>query len=222
MTVGTINGGTIRCKLRPVEPYATESMRGGFTLLELLLALSLLAIVAFKAYSTMDAVSETVEVEDVEAQMEDQARRVLRQIAYEVMGSNRETLKPDAPAPGGTESLRYQVNLGVQDGSVVWGDPEKLAMEEHMRQVVWSENPDTDKERRVVWSNLVSPYLAGEIPDGMDNNGNGLIDEKGLSFVMEGNSVTVRMTLERIDKDGVATAKTVQTTVTCRNWVSEE
>ena len=217
MNVLAING-----KTQPAETAATGSMRGGFTLLELLLAISLLAIVAFKAYNTMDTLSETVAVEDVEAQMEDQARRVLRQIAYEVMGSSRETLKPDAPAPGGTASLRYQVNLGVQDGKVVWGDPEKLALEDEMGQVVWSDNPDTEAERRVVWSNLVAPYLEGEIPDGMDNNGNGLIDEKGLSFVMDGNSVTVRMTLERFDNNGVATTKTVQTTVTCRNWVSEE
>jgi hypothetical protein len=94
-------------------------------------------------------------------------------------------------------------------------------MEEQERQVVWSENPDTEREQRVVWSSLVSPYLAGEIPDGMDNNGNGLIDEKGLSFVMDNNSVTVRMSLERINERGEAVTKTVQTTVTCRNLTVE-
>ena len=170
----------------------------------------------------LTTIRESVEREDAEVALEDQARRVLKQIAYEVMGANRETLNPDSPAPGGTERLRYQVNLGVQDGEVVWGDPEQLQLAELEKQIVWSENPETERERRVVWSSLVSPYLSGEIPNGMDDNGNGLIDEKGLSFVMENNSVTVRLTLERIDERGESVTRTVETTVTCRNLPTDE
>ena len=208
--------------LRPCPFRTSIRPRGGFTLLELMLGISLLTIIGYKAYGALNTIHETVEREDTEIALEDQARRVLKQIAYEVMGANRETLNPDSPAPGGTERLRYQVNLGIQDGEVVWGDPEQLHLSEQDQQVVWSENPETERERRVVWSSLVAPYLAGEIPDGMDNNDNGLIDEKGLSFVMNNNSVTVRMTLERINPEGEAVTKTVETTVTCRNLPTEE
>lgn len=200
---------------------ARSKAAAGFTLLEVLLAISLFGLVGFKVYGAMTAMNQSVDEQSLDAQVEDQARRVLRQIAYEVMGSNRETLAPDAPAHLGSDSLRYQVSLGVQDGEVVWADPEQLSLEERMKQVVWSENPETEIERRVVWSNMVAPYLEGELPDGMDNNGNGLIDEKGLSFELDGNSVTVRVTLESVKKDGSSAAKTVQTTVTCRNWIDE-
>ena len=197
----------------------TAEENSGFTLLEALLAFSLLGLVGFKIYGAMSAMNQSVDKQSLDAQVEDQARRVLRQIAYEVMGSNRETLAPDAPAHLGSDKLRYQVSLGVQDGEVVWADPEQLSLEERMQQVVWSENPETNLERWVVWSNMVAPYLEGELPDGMDNNNNGLIDEKGLSFELDGNSVTVRVTLECLKNDGTAAAKTVQTTVTCRNWI---
>ena len=82
----------------------------------------------------------------------------------------------------------------------------------------WSRNPETNEEVRVVWTSLVSPYLEGEIPNGMDDNGNGLIDEKGLSFVVDRNAVTIRLTLDQL-VDGRMVTKTVQTTVTCRNQV---
>lgn len=195
--------------------------RSGFTLLELLLTLTVLGLVGFRTYGALNTMKESVEEENVEAEVEEQARGVLRKIAYEVMSSDRETLDPDSPAPMGTTRLRYRVSLGVQDGEVVWKAPVELSLEEEQQQVIWAQNPETLAEQRVVWSNLVSPYLAGEIPDGMDNNGNGLIDERGLSFELDGNAVTIRLTLEKIDANGESVTKTVETTVTCRNWVQE-
>lgn len=181
------------------------------------MAVTLTAIVAVKAHGALSTASDATTQQTREIVLEDQARRVLRQIGYEIMGSNRGTLIPDVPSPLSTHDLRFQVNLGVQDGEVVWADPERVAMEEEEGQVFWSENPETAAERRVVWTSLVAPYLEGEIPNDMDDNGNGLIDEKGLSFVVDRNSVTVRLTLERPGEDGQLLTRTVQTTVTCRN-----
>ena len=69
----------------------------------------------------------------------------------------------------------------------------------------------------MVWSNLVRPFLEGELQNGIDDNGNGLIDEKGLSFVVWKNSVTIRLTLGRQVEGGDWINETVVTTVTCRN-----
>lgn len=189
----------------------------GFTLLELMLAVVLLAIVAVKAHGALSVAQEATGKETRELVLEDQARRVLRQIGYAVMGSDRATLAPGAEAPISTDSLRYRVNLGIQDGEVVWGDAEQVALNELEGQIVWSQNPGAEAERQVVWTSLVSPYLGGEIPNGMDDNGNGLIDERGLSFVVDRNSVTIRLTLERMLDGGESVTQTVETTVTCRN-----
>ncbi|MCP3914576.1 MAG: hypothetical protein GY711_03345 [bacterium] len=58
-------------------------------------------------------------------------------------------------------------------------------------------------------STRVAPFLEGEVPNGMDDNGNGLIDEKGFSFVRDRRAMTVRLTLEEGDLQ-----KTIETTVT--------
>ncbi len=195
----------------------SRSPRSGLTLIELMLAVVLLAIVFAKAHEALTSASKSSGRETREMVLEDQARRVLRQIAYAVMGANRETLIPDTEAPLSTEDLRFQVNLGIQDGEVIWSDPEGVSLEETAAAVFWSQNPGAVDEQRVVWTKLVAPYLAGELPNGMDDNGNGLIDEKGLSFVVDRNSVKISLTLERVGDDGERTVNTVSTTVTCRN-----
>jgi len=196
--------------------------RAGLTVLELMLALALLGIIVVKASQAISSAVDTAGQASDEVVLEDQARRVLRQIGFAVMGANRASLMPDREAPLSAENMRYQVNLGIQDGEVIWSDPEQVALDLSELNVYWSRNPETEAERRVVWTSLVSPYLEGEIPNGQDDNGNGLIDEQGLSFVVDRNSVTIRLTLDRIVESGEAITKTVQTTVTCRNLEPED
>ena len=44
----------------------------------------------------------------------------------------------------------------------------------------------------------LAPYHHGELPNGMDDNGNGLIDERGLAFVVhDDHCIHVLVTLER-------------------------
>lgn len=191
--------------------------RGGFTLLELLMALALFAIMTVKIHYAMVAANQASTRSTRRIVVEDQARRVLQQIAVAVMGANRGTLIPDTVAPLSMSSMRFQVNLGIENGEVVWSDPEQVALDDATEQVFWSSNPDAANARRVVWSNLVTPFLEGELPNGMDDNGNGLIDEKGLSFEVDRNAVRIRLTLERITDDGESVMETVETTVTCRN-----
>lgn len=192
----------------------------GFTLVEVTLASVLLAILAYKAYGVLNQVQQTSERENSELYLEDRARRVLRQIGWEVMSANFDSLRPTNVLPASSEDIRYQVNLGVQGGAIVWGDPEEIGLDTNMNQVLWRENPDEDNERRVVWTNLVAPFLEGEVPNGLDDNGNGLIDEQGLNFVLDGNSVRIRLTLQDMDRQGEFVQRTVETTVTCRNLSS--
>ena len=190
--------------------------RSGMTLLEVLLAATLFSILIYKAVMTLSTAMEASSTEMTDIVVEDHARKVLHQVAKAVMSSDRETLNPATPAPFSSDDIRYRVNLGIQDGAVVWSDPELIALEEDEERVFWARNPDSPESVRVVWTSLVSPYLEGEIPNGMDDNGNGLIDERGLSFDVDRNAITIRLTLDRT-VDGRAITKTVETTVTCRN-----
>ena len=189
--------------------------------MEITLGCSLLMIVAYKAHGAMKSASSGIDAETQKAFIEEQARRVLRQVGFAIMGSNRESLIPSSAAPSSTDDLTYRVNLGIQDGEVVWSDLNKVAMDPEALRVFHATNPDDVDEQRVYWTNLVAPYLEGEIPNGMDDNNNGLIDETGLSFAINGNAVTIYLTLQRLMDDGTVITDTVDTVVTCRNLGEE-
>jgi hypothetical protein len=116
-----------------------------------------------------------------------------------------------------TNSIRYSFSLGLEDGEVVWSAPEEIRLGDAGGTVEWRENPGAAEERRVVWTTLVSPLLEGEEVNGVDDNGNGLIDEDGLSFVLEGQRIVIRLTLRRPEVDGRTVQQTVEQVVHCRN-----
>lgn len=192
-----------------------HARRAGFTAIELSIVVVLLVIVTIKAAMLFDFAAKSQIEDTAELALEDQARRTLDQVAFAVMGANRETLFPDPDSPNHDSRVWYEVSLGVEDGEVVWGDPEEISGANS--QVVWSQNPGQADERRVVWSNVVRPFLEGEIQNGQDDNQNGLIDENGLNFTLQGNRVTIRLTLERAQPAGGAHTQSVETSVTLRN-----
>jgi prepilin-type N-terminal cleavage/methylation domain-containing protein len=193
------------------------SSRAGFTLLELGIVMVLLVIVAVKAAMLFDIAAESQTEDTAQVALEDQARRTMDQIVFAVMGANRETLFPDPESPTYSEDVQYEVSLGVQAGAVVWGDPERIALGQGSQQVVWSQNPGEPEERRVVWTNVVRPFLEGELFNGIDDNGNGLIDERGAAFERVGADIRLHLTLEALNGERRRVTRTLTTTVLSRN-----
>jgi hypothetical protein len=196
-----------------------HSRRAGWTLIEVVLASTLALGVVTKAAFVMHAALGLAGDESASMHYEDQARRVMDQIALAVMGSDRDSLVPTVDELH-TDHITYRFSLGLEDGEVVWSDPEEIRLDAGAGNggvVEWRENPDAANERRAVWTNLVSPLLEGETINGVDDNGNGLIDEDGLSFVLDGSRVVIRLTLRRPEVDGRTVQETVERVVTCRN-----
>lgn len=191
--------------------------RAGFTLLEMVISLGLVALVVTNIVLAMDTSTKAYEVGSSRIEVEDQARRTLDRIALAVMGSSREGLAPGQEFPLDTSSLTYQLNLGYQDGEAVWSDPERIQREEGAAQITWSKNPGAPEEQHVVWTKWVREYMDGEVLNGIDDNDNGLIDEKGLSFTIDGDLVTIRLTLEKIAPDGHPVTVPLETQVNVRN-----
>lgn len=199
-----------------MKHFPPRRSQAGLTLIELLIAGVLTIAVVVKAAYVVDTALGVANDETASMHYEDQARRVLDRIALAVMGSDRETLLPQIEEIH-SNSIRYSFSLGLEDGAVVWSDPEEISLDAGNSSIQWRENPDAADERRAVWSNLVSPLLEGELINGADDNGNGLIDEDGLSFVLEGQSVVIRLTLRRPEVDGRLVQETVEAVVHCRN-----
>lgn len=190
---------------------------GGWTLLEIsIVSLLVLGLVAKAAFVTREALDFAGD-ETASLHNEDQARRVIDQIALAVMGSDRGTLLPQIEDVH-SNHIRYTFSLGLEDGEVVWSAPEEISLVEDRNAVEWSENPGAAEERRVVWTNLVSPLLEGEEMNGLDDNGNGLVDEDGLSFLLDGERIVIRLSLRRQDPEGgKPIEETVESVVSCRN-----
>jgi len=193
--------------------------RCGFTIIELMFSAALVTVILIQVTYVMNAVSRSAQDDTAAGVLEDQAEEVLDRIAYAIMGSDRGTLNPDEEDLHYT-SLDYKVSLGWDEAleDVVWDDPQQIALEQVESQVVWKENPDEEAERRVVWGKYVATLMEGEDFNGIDDNANGLIDEEGLHFVIDGDSVTVRLTLRRADAHGNPVSVKHDRVVTCRNF----
>ena len=83
--------------------------------------------------------------------------------------------------------------------------------------MAWIEDPGLPGEKRARWCRYVADYLEGEVPNGLDDNGNGLIDEPGLCFTQENGLLVIRLTLEETTSSGEVLTQSVETIVTCRN-----
>lgn len=191
------------------------SPRSGMTMIELMIVATLTVAIVLKAAFVVNAALGLANEETASMQGEDQARLIVDRIALAVMGSDRGTLLPQVEEIH-SSSIKYSFFMGLEDGNLVWSDPEQICLEDGTK-LAWCENPGTADERRTVWSNLVSPTLQGEVVNGVDDNGNGLIDEDGLSFVVEGDRVRIRLTLRHPELDGRTAEQTVESVVCCRN-----
>lgn len=188
--------------------------RAGWTLVELLLAAGLTGLVMTKASLVLREAFGAAGRSTATMHTEDQARAVMERISLAVMGSDRESLFPGVESVH-SSAIRYSMSLGIEDGELVWSAPEEIRLDG--TSVEWRENPGAVEEQRVTWSSLVSPLLAGETVNGVDDNENGLVDEDGLSFVLEGESVRIRLTIQRPELDGRTVPQTVESVVYIRN-----
>ena len=191
--------------------------RAAFTLIELCIAVVLVGVLFTKLTLLFNEASQTHRRESQAMALEDQARTVLDRIAFAVIGTDRDALNPNNQSPFWTSKLEYQLSMGVEDGEVVWGAPEVIGLDDLTpSELYWAKNQGEPGEQIVTWCRTVAEFFANEIANGDDDNDNGLTDEVGLNFSIEGNRVRIQLTLERVTKEGTI-RHTDETVVTCRN-----
>lgn len=192
-------------------------LRAGFTVLEVTITLALVSLVLVNVGMVMRTSTSAYQSGASLSDLDAQADRTMDRIAMALMSSSRDSVTPLQESPTWTRDVEYQLNIGVEDGKPVWSDPERIEAVVQQGQVIWRQNPALVNERRVVWTNWVSSYLEGELPNGIDDNGNGLVDESGLAFSFQGRMVTIRLTLDREGPEGRRMTRTLETRVTLRN-----
>ncbi len=193
--------------------------RRGFTLLELMIALVLFGLIGANVFMAMGSSTAAYQAGTARSDIEFQADQTLDRIALAIMGSAKDTLFSPTEFPAAHSQLFFQRSLGYQvaSSSKVLGEQESVSLEPGTTQVTWKEKPGLPDEKRIVWTNNARAFLAGEVSNGLDDNGNGLVDERGLAFSIDGDLVTIQLTLEKVLENGSVLPYTVQTQVKCRN-----
>ena len=195
-----------------------RARRSGFSLVELVIALTVIALIALNVSMVLKTGSSAYGSATLDALVRDQAEQTVDRIANAVMSASADALTPQAVAPMSASKLDYQTSLGFENQKLVLSDPERIELTAGKNQVVWTQNPGLPQARSVVWANWIATTMAGELADnGVDDNRNGLVDEKGLSFDVQGKMVTIRLTITRKDAQGREFTKTLEQIVTCRN-----
>ena len=195
-----------------------SSSRRGFTLWEIVIASGILGIVIVNVSLLLRATSENHDNNQAVQSLDLHARQTLDRIVIALQSAAKNSVIPAAEAPLYSSAVDYDVSMGVENGKVVWGEPERIGLQMDTGEVLWFRSMSTEDERRVVWGRYVSPAMAGEEPqNGLDDNANGIIDELGLSFTVDGDAVRVRMTLERENTNGALVQREFEQVVSFRN-----
>jgi len=216
-----------------MKPSTRASAQAGFSLVEVLLSMTMLGGLLGTMLMLVLSGSATARVGMARQSIEGAARRTLDRIAGELVSAGRETLDPEPDALWGSDRMTFQLIEGF-DGDVVWGQPcsfsTQLATGEtddgrdnndnglvDERVLVFTRDIGGPDELATIWVHGVRELAEGELDNDEDDNGNGLVDEAGLSFARTGNRLIVRLSLEELDSDGNHMVRTVETSVRLRN-----
>jgi len=203
------------------HPFAA---RGGFTLLELTIAIVILALLAANVRIVSESGAAAVRSGAMRSSLESELELTLERITFALMSAQDSEIEGPVPAPVPSSFVRFAAVLGRDAaGNVVTGPTEQIAWSAHSGparevsrgtpptplvtreggRVMWTENADVAETRRITWSNAVPTAYMGEVDgNAEDDNGNDLLDEGGLAFARDGAEVRVLLTVERIDEHG--------------------
>lgn len=137
--------------------------QAGFTLMEVAVAVGVLGMVLGSVGMFAARSNQASKALMTRADAEARARRALERVADELVGVGQSLLFPDPTTAMGTATLTYQRPAGVSAAGVVqWNQPSRVELQ-------------------------LEP---GELDDGDDDDGDGLVDERRLVLVRSAGTAT--------------------------------
>jgi hypothetical protein len=137
------------------SPQVARPSRAGFTVVEVVLGGLFLASLLLVAGLATDRCLALFRQRRATEELSTKTHRLLQQVVSELAFARASTLAPGTLATQGASSIRFQRSLGVEAGVPTWGPFTVLR---------WERDP-------------------GETDDGLDENGNGLVDEGQLVWI---------------------------------------
>ncbi len=142
--------------------------------------------------------------------LEQDSSRVLRQVTDALRGADAASLPLVPPVPLSTGTFDFQTQQGFDGTTWSWSGPRRITFDPAAGTLSCIDDFGLATQTTTVWARGVPALFDGEIANGVDDNGNGLIDEGGFCVTREGNLLVVRVTLDGqgpLDLDGRRTAE---------------
>jgi type II secretory pathway pseudopilin PulG len=206
----------------------------GMTLVESLIAGSLLAVLLLAVAQTSSRASDAFDEGSAEHALSTSTHRCLERIVHAIELADGGILGNLGVPDLGDDEVAFRTPVGWAGTEVDWSGISRIRAELEAGelndgldndgdelvdelQIVQVDDEGLPDQRRIVLARGVAELYEGELANNLDDNGNGLRDERGLSFSAEGNVVTVRLTCQRRDEAGRLLTKTAETAVRLRN-----
>ncbi|MBI2901588.1 MAG: prepilin-type N-terminal cleavage/methylation domain-containing protein [Planctomycetes bacterium] len=183
-------------------------MRRAFTLIEVMIATAILAVVVVMVYAMLKSSTDAFAAGGRRAGLNKQARDLLDRLAAEIADAGVSTLQP--PFPNGATALTFRRNTGYTGGAITFGAPITYAFAYEPGE--YDNGIDDNQDGRVDEGRLVRT----------ENNGDSVIlsrdiAEGGITFTQAGNTVRIVLTLELLDERREPVRTTIDTTIQIRN-----
>lgn len=143
------------------------SNKAGYTFVEILMALSVLGIILMSTGALSAAGYDAQKVTRENTELESKASRCANRVAAELMASSNTVMFPDSADEFGTEVVNFRQPVGLNGAGILWGP---------LNRLTWEYDPN-------------------EVDDGLDNDGDGLVDEGQLVLVRNVGDANERRTV---------------------------
>ncbi len=200
------------------------------SLVEMVIALSGIAAILLTAYSVITA---TAEISDSTKEFSILNRKV-HAATERVLGRIYQAQVSGILIDSSGSAMTFQEATDYVDGSLVMGTTSIIEMVSDPNDPFDGIDNDNDgltdeadivlrtdyglpSQKTTVLAQDLQRYLDGETANGLDDNGNGLIDENGLSFELVGRALTIRIGMDLVQHNGNILSRTAETSFTLRN-----
>ena len=206
----------------------------GFTFLEMMAVIVVLAIVGGLGVQALQMTTGASSTTVFQSELDARAHRVLTRVVRELQEAEGLSFLPSPLEPFGADAFDYRCAEISDAERIVMGDYRRLELlpagndprdgvdndgdgliDEHELWLV--RDVGLASEYRTILARAVSAYLEGEAPNAADDNGNGIIDERGFNVALRDGILHVRLSLQgRSPRDEIVT-RIAETKVWVRN-----
>ncbi|MFN0249129.1 MAG: type II secretion system protein [Kofleriaceae bacterium] len=146
---------------------SNDRRRAGFTLVEVSLSIVILGSILGTIAMVQGRGESAAKVSTAQTEANLKAARLLDRLVRDLQPFGGDGATPSQSTNLGTDTLTYQLSTGVVGGVVQWGTPRRLDLQ----------------------------LDAGELDNGVDDDGDGLVDERALLLTIDVGTADQRTTI---------------------------